>query len=145
MFFSNMIKIIILLLNYFYLIQSQCDIDSIRNECFAEATEIWPLTNASHQTPHRICCWHWDVFDCVEMAACNSCTQDQEILIEKEYNDEKSKLKNGTCVDYPYGSVKCHIPIWFYALVFNISCLTIASLYLIITYCRRIKMISKRN
>jgi len=130
-------------LNFLTLIYSDCDIESLKRDCYSQITKKWPLTNESNQSPHRICCWHWDVFDCVEVAACQSCAQDQEIIIENQYNKEKQKLMNGTCQQYPYGSIKCHYPTWFYAMIFSGTCLIIAVTYLIFTYCKRMKTLKK--
>ena len=133
------INLILLIINY-KLAKCDCDIDAIKRDCYDKINKEWPVTNKTDQPVKRICCWHWDVFDCVELASCDQCSTQQSQDIQREYNHLKDNLMNKTCVHYGYGSNKCHLTLGFYALCFYGICFLISIIYLIISYGKRLKM-----
>lgn len=118
---------------------ADCDLTTIRHTCYETVSREWPLTNRTDQSPHSICCWHWDVFDCVQLAACEQCSADMSNDIEAEQSRLKQNLMNGTCKDYPFRSFKCHLNIAVYSLCLYAFCFAIAGTYLTFSYWKKCK------
>ena len=120
-------------------ISCDCDVEAIKHECYKKISHEWPVTNKTDQPTKRVCCWHWDVFDCVELEACEQCSDQLSQEINDEFNHLKANLMNSTCVDYPYGSMRCHLTIGVYAVCFYTFCFSVSVIYLTISYCKKLK------
>jgi len=77
--------------------------------CLDDVSESWDIKNKSTFEGESIrtkCCATWDFNDCIVNQAFSVCGKTKM----KEWKENLTMVNR--CADYPYGSAKCHFPLW---------------------------------
>ena len=102
----------------------ECDFRLLRDHdfkrCRERAIDSWYTNDDSYRLKY-MCCYNWDIFDCMDYAIQNLCSFQTSSLEYKNFLLRKeewiSYYEGYQCVDYKYGSAKCHFPGWAIALI----------------------------
>jgi len=105
----------------------QCDIhiesDPEFQKCRTEAIVDWGSTTYTDRQIKYLCCYNWDIIDCMETAVQYRCSRNEfdfedyykNFAVRKE--EMRGYLEAHQCVDYEYGSIKCHFFWWVIAII----------------------------
>ncbi|XP_054152706.1 uncharacterized protein LOC128951484 [Oppia nitens] len=102
--------------------------DGDYQKCRQEAIVDWGGTTYTDRQIKYLCCYTWDVLDCMETAVQYRCAPGADYDMEDHFRNfaiRKTELRNSLeryqCVDYPYRSIYCH----FYWWVILIICIVV--------------------
>jgi len=121
-----------------FIIDTHCErnIESDKIRCARESISNWDSVDNRERAG---CCITWDINDCIIDAVNDKCDRVTYNRV-KEYLDKQNKENGeGICSDYPYGSSKCHFPVWAIVLI------VIFGLATILTACFVACMIYSKN
>lgn len=114
--------------------------DRMFNECRDRTYDEWMRVNKYAKQIKYMCCYYWDIFDCMEVAISRLCvmrtSMTDDFMNFKSRKDELIRyyeiyLK---CNDYTYGSVKCHFPVWGIVVIVSV-CITLLLVVICIAIC----------
>lgn len=125
-----------------------CDIkienDESFQRCRTEALVDWGSTTYTDRQIKYLCCFTWDIVDCMETAVQYRCAR-QNFDFEDYYRNyaiRKEELKNSLerfqCIDYPYRSIRCHFFWWVIAIIVIVVFIVILIVAAIcVRFCRK--------
>src|SRR6201999_1961088 len=84
-------------------------IESDKYRCVRESVKEW---NGVDNRDRAGCCITWDINDCILDAVSDKCDRITYNRIKRFLDRQNGQNTDGLCADYPYGSYKCHFPVW---------------------------------
>ena len=101
-------------------IDGNCDrqIDVDKSRCLRDSITAWDSVANREKAG---CCLSWDLNDCILSAIYSKCDIITYKRIRRFLDQQNKEHSENLCSDYPYGSYKCHFPIWAIVLIVAFS------------------------
>lgn len=111
------------------------EIASDKSRCLRESIADW---DSVADRAKAGCCISWDLNDCILSAIQSKCDFVTYKRIKRFLDQQNREHSESLCSDFPYGSFKCHFPVWAIVLiVVLVIAILIVCIFFVFMFCFR--------